>query len=95
MEKVKKAQLNEDLFLEDETIIFIFLAIEQTWIIQIFLNLERRRNISRLEVFSENIVPQLDSNQFLRYFKVSIEFFYVIMNSIVPSLSDDNAWPRG
>lgn len=38
MEKVIKPQLKEDLFIEDETDIFIFLAIKQTWITQILLN---------------------------------------------------------
>ncbi|XP_034317149.2 uncharacterized protein [Magallana gigas] len=95
MEEVIKAQLNEDLFIEDETDIFIFIAMEQTWIMQIILNLERRRYNPRLEGFSENIVPQFDSKQFLRHFRVNPEIFYLIMNSIVHSLTDDNAWPGG
>lgn len=93
IEEVIKSQFNEDLFIEDETDIFIFLAIKQTWIIQILLNLERRRYIPRLKGFSENIVPQFDSKQFLRHFRLSSEMFDLIMNSIVHSLTDDNAWP--
>uniref|UniRef100_A0A8W8MT86 DDE Tnp4 domain-containing protein n=1 Tax=Magallana gigas TaxID=29159 RepID=A0A8W8MT86_MAGGI len=72
MEEVIKAQLNEDLFIEDETDIFIFIAMEQTWIMQIILNLERRRYNPRLEGFSENIVPQFDSKQFLRHFRETL-----------------------
>lgn len=68
--KVIKAQLN-NLSIEDETDIFIFLAIEQTWITTILLNLEQRHFIPRLGGFSENTVSQFYSNQFLRHFKVS------------------------
>lgn len=71
----------------------IFLAIEQTWIIQILFNLERRR-YQDLKAFWKTLCHSLTASNFFRHFRVSPEFFYLIMNSIVPSLSDDNAWPR-
>ena len=40
-------------------------------------------------------MPQFDSKQFLRHFRVSPETFDVIMNSIVHSITDDIAWPGG
>ncbi|XP_055999081.1 uncharacterized protein LOC130047721 [Ostrea edulis] len=94
MENVIKAQLYEDLFIEDETDILFLLAVKQTWIIQILLNLERRY-IPRLGGFSENIVPQFDSKQFRRHFRVSPEIYEIILNSVVDSITDDNAWPGG
>ncbi|XP_056016608.1 uncharacterized protein LOC125677829 [Ostrea edulis] len=94
MENVIKAQLYEDLFIEDETDILFLLAVKQTWIIQILLNLERRY-IPRLGGFSENIVPQFDSKQCRRHFRVSPEIYEIILNSVVDSITDDNAWPGG
>ena len=92
---IKKAQLYEDLFIEDETDSLFLLVIEQTWITQILFNLEQRRYIPRLGGFSENIVPQFNNKQFLRHFRVSPEIFYIIMNSVVHSIADDGAWPGG
>ena len=95
MENVIKTQLYEELIIVDEADIFYWLAIEQTWIAQLLLNLERRRHIPRLGGFTENIVPQFDNKQFLRHFRVSPEIFELIMNSIVHSITDDIAWPGG
>ena len=75
MENVIKTQLYEELFIVDEADIFYWLAIEQTWIAQLLLNLERRRHIPRLGGFTENIVPQFDNKQFQRNFRVSPEIF--------------------
>lgn len=63
--KVIKAQLN-DLSIEDETDIFIFLAIEQTWITPILLHLETRHFIPRLgEAFQKTWCHSLTARKFL------------------------------
>ena len=92
MENVIRTQLYEELFIVDEADIFYWLAVEQTWMAQLLLNLERRCHIPRLGGFSENIVPQFDNKQFLRHFLVSPEIFELIMNSIVHSITDNIAW---
>ena len=83
MENVIKTQLFEELFIVDEADIFYWLAIEQTWIAQLLLNLERRCHIQRFAGLTENIVPQFDNKKFFRHFRVSPEIFELIMNSIV------------
>lgn len=70
--------------------------IKQTWsfhLIALVLNQERC-HIPRLGGFSEDIVPQLNNKQFLRYFRVSPENVFIVLNSIIHSL-DDNPWPGG
>jgi hypothetical protein len=52
---IKKAQLYEDLFIEDETDILFLLVIEQTWITQILFNLEQRRHIPRQKTLCHSL----------------------------------------
>ena len=75
MENVIKTQLYEELFIVVEADIFYWLVIEQTWIAQLLLNLERSCHIPRFAGFTENIVPQFDNKKFLRHFRVSPESF--------------------
>lgn len=42
MESVIKTQLCEDLFIAEEAEILVLVAIEQTWITQMLLNIERQ-----------------------------------------------------
>lgn len=94
MEYVDK-QIIQELIISDENE-YETLLIKQTWsyhLLALVLNQERC-HISRLGGFSEDIVPQLNNKQFLRHFRVSLEIFIIVLNSIIHSL-DDNPWPGG
>lgn len=94
MENVHKYIIQE-LVISDENEYETLLAKQSMSIhvLALFLN-QKRSHIPRLFGFSEVIVPEFNSKQFLRHFRVSTEIFNIILIRVV-NLLDENLWPGG